>query len=450
LSREELLAEYSRKFEEAYRRRTPKSAQAVEGFARKYCSDGDYRQVPWYDPYPVVMVGGDGCHLYDVDGHSYLDLSNSWTALVLGINPPKVLEAIKEALQQQGLAMAAPTESVYQWAQMICERIPSIEKVRFCCTGAEAVMFAIRGARAYTGKDKILKMEGNYHGTYDPVETELGWQSLPPGLPRSVEKDVLVTPFNDKEAAERIIRENKDELAAVIVEGIMGYAGMLPPRDDYLKFLRKVTTESNVLLILDEVISFRLATGGAQQIYDVKPDLTVLGKSIAGGLPAAAFGGREDIMAVFSPKQKRPVHHGGTFIATPATAAAGIAGLKEMTKEALDRINCLGESLAEGVRRVLADLKIKAQVAGYGSLHQIHFTPEPVTNAAVSFSQDMDIKQLLHLAMLSRGMFTQKRVTYNVSIPMTQTEINEAVAATADGLSELKPLIKEVAPQLIG
>jgi len=265
-----------------------------------------------------------------------------------------------------------------------------------------------------------------------------------------VEKDVLVTPFNGKEAAERIIRENKEELAAVIVEGVMGAAGMIPPEDDYLKFLQQVTTENNVLLILDEVISFRIATGGAQQIYNVKPDLTVLGKSIAGGLPAAAFGGREDIMAVFSPKQKRPVRHGGTFIATPATAAAGIAGLREMTKEALDRINALGESLAEDVRRVLADLKIKAQVAGYGSLHQIHFTPEPVTNAAVSANQDMDIKQLFHLAMLIRGMFTQKRVQYNVSMPMTQTEINEAVAATADGLSELKPLIKEVAPQLIG
>ena len=445
-----MLAEYGQKVEGAYRQKTYKPAQLIAEFASKYCSDGDYRQVPWYDPYPIVMVGGDGCHLYDVDGHSYLDLSNNWTAGVLGINPPKVLAAIGEAQKQYGLAMAAPTESVYQWAQMVCERISSIEKVRFCCTGAEAVMFAIRGARAYTDKDKILKMEGNYHGTYDPVEQEVGWRSLPSGLPRSVEKDVLVTSFNDKEATERIIRENKDDLAAVIVEGVMGAAGMIPPQDDYLKFLQKMTAENDVLLIIDEVISSRLATGGAQQIYDVKPDLTVLGKSIAGGLPAAAFGGREDVMAMFSPKQKRPVHHGGTYIATPATAAAGIAGLKEMNKEALDRINSLGESLAEGIQGILADLKIKAQVAGYGSLHQIHFTPQPVTNAAISASQDMDIKQLFHLVMLNRGMFTQKRVQYNVSVPMTRTEINEVIAATADGLSELRPLIKEVAPQLIG
>ena len=450
MSREKSLTEYSQKVEEAYRRRTPKSRQEVEEWASKYVPDGDYREAVWFEPYPTVMVRGDGCYLYDVDGHSYLDFSNCWTALVWGNNHPKVVEAIREQVQK-GLAMAAPTESAYQWAQMICERLPSVERVRFCCSGSEAAMFAIRGARAYTGKDKILKMEGNYHGTYDPVEPGVGWQSLPTGLPKSVERDVLVTRFNDKEAAERIIKENKDELAAVIVEGVMGAGGLIPPEDDYLKFLRKVTTENNVLLMIDEVISLRLATGGAQQIYDVKADLTVFGKTIGGGLAVGAFGGRQDVMAVFSPKRERPAHHSGTFVANPISAAAGIAGLKEMTKEALDRINSLGDSLAESVQRVLADLKIKAQVTGYGSLHQIHFTPEPVTHAAVSLvTQDKDICRLFHLAMLNRGMFVAKRNMYNVSMPMTQTEINKVVTATADALSELKPFIKEIAPQLIG
>ena len=450
MSREKSLTGYREKVEEVYRQRTPKSRQKVEEWASKYVPDGDYRQAVWFEPYPTVMVGGDGCYLYDVDGHSYIDFSNCWTATVLGNNPSRVVEVIREQVQK-GLAMAAPTESAYQWAQMICERIASVERVRFCCSGSEAVMFTIRGARAYSGRDKILKMEGNYHGTYDPMEMEAGWQTLPAGLPKSVEKDVLVTRFNDKEAAEKIIKENKNELAAVIVEGIMGAGGLIPPKDDYLKFLCKVTTENNVLLILDEVISFRLATGGAQQIYDVKPDLTVLGKTIGGGLPVGAFGGREDIMAVFSPKQKRPAHHTGTFVATPINAAAGITGLKEMTKKALDRINSLGDSLAEGVQRVLADLKIKAQVTGYGSLHQIHFTPGPVTHAAISLmTQDMDIRRLFHLAMLNRGIFLPTRNMYNVSMPMTQTEINKAVTATADVLSELKPFIKEVAPQLVG
>jgi len=333
---------------------------------------------------------------------------------VLGNNPPKVLEAIREQIQK-GLAMSAPTENVYQWGQMICERVASVDRIRFCCSGSEAVMFAIRGARAYTGKDKILKMEGNYHGTYDPMEAGVGWQELPTGLPKSVEQDVLVTRFNDKEAAERVIKENKDELAAVIVEGIMGAGGLIPPEDDFLKFLRKVTTENDVLLIVDEVI------------------------------------GSEDVMAVFSPKRERPAHHTGTFSGNPIVAAAGIAGLNEMTKEALDRINSLGDSLAEGIQRVLSDLKIKAQVTGYGSLRQIHFTPEPVTHAAVSLiTQDRDICRLFHLAMLNRDIFTAKRGAYHVSTPMTQTEIDKAVTATADALAELKPFIKEIAPQLMG
>jgi glutamate-1-semialdehyde 2,1-aminomutase len=155
-------------------------------------------------------------------------------------------------------------------------------------------------------------------------------------------------------------------------------------------------------------------------------------------------------MAVFSPKQKRPAHHSGTFVGNPVGAAAGIAGLEEMTREALDRINSLGDSLAEGIQRVLSELKIKAQVTGYGSLHQVHFTPEPVTHAAVSLTtQDKDIVRLFHLAMLNRGMFVAKRNMYNVSMPMTETEINRAITATADALLELKPFIKEIAPQLL-
>lgn len=449
MSREELLAEYSRKVEEAYRRRTPRSQQAVEEWASKYVPDGDYRQAVWFEPYPTVMVREDGCYLYDVDGHDYIDFSNCWTAMVLGNNHPKVVKAIREQISN-GLAMAAPTESAYQWAQMICERVASVDRVRFCCSGSEAAMFAIRGARAYTGRDKILKMEGNYHGTYDPMEPDVGWQQLPVGLPKSVEKDVLVTQFNDKKAAQKIIEENKDELAAVIVEGIMGAGGLIPPKDDYLKFLRKVTTANNVLLIIDEVISFRLSTGGAQQIYDVQADLTVFGKTIGGGFPVGGFGGNKDVMAVFSPKQKRPAHHSGTFVATPVIVAAGIAGLKEMTKEALDRINALGDSLAVDLERVLADLKIKAQVTGYGSLHQIHFTTEPVTHAAVSLvTQNKDILRLFHLAMLNRDIFMPNRGMYIVSTPMTQAEINKAVTATSDTLLELKPLIREIAPQLI-
>ena len=448
--REKLLAEHGEKVEAVYRQRTPRSHRMIQEIARRYVPDGDYREAVWFEPYPTVMETGDGCYLHDIDGNRYTDFSNNWTAQVLGNNHPNVVEAIREQAPK-GLAMGAPTKGIYEWAQMICERVASADRIRFCTSGTEAAMFAIRGARAYTGKDKILKMEGNYHGSYDPLEERVGWQQLPPGLPKSVENDVLVVRFNDKEAAERTVRQNRDELAAVIVEGIMGVGGLIPPGDGYLEFLRQVTAECNVLLIIDEVISYRFSTGGAQKIYGVKPDLTVFGKTIGGGLPVGAFGGREDVMAVFSPKRENHAHHSGTFVATPIGVAAGIASLKEMTQEALDRINSLGDSLAESLERVLADLKIRAQVTGYGSLHQIHFTPEPVTHAAASLAgQDKDIVRLFHLSMLNRGIFIPStRCMYNVSTPMSDTEVNEAVAATVDTLSELKPLLGEIAPHLI-
>ncbi len=449
MSKAERIIEYSKKIEEVYRRRTPRSKKIIKN-GENYVPGGDMRISVWFEPYPTVMSKGDGCRLYDVDGNDYLDFSNNWTSMILGNNHPKVVEAITRQAPL-GSAMAAPSESVYDWAKILCERIPSVDKVRFCTSGTEGVMFAVRAARAYTGKDKILKMEGNYHGSYDIMEMQVGWRRLPRGIPKSVEKDVLVTPFNDKEAAERVIKENKDELAAVIVEGIMGAAGMILPENDYLKFLRQVTSDNGVLLILDEVISFRLSTGGAQQIFGVEPDLTALGKTIGGGLPVGAFGGRDDVMAVYSPKQKHPAHHAGTFVATPISVAAAIAGLKEMTPGAIKRINALGVSLKEGLRGVLDDLKIKVQLTGYGSLQQIHFTHEPVFTASTAFlTQDKDVLRLFHLAMMNKGVFIPNRGFFAISTPMTEAEIHKAVNATDEVLSELKPLIREIAPQLVG
>jgi len=395
------------------------------------------------------MARGDGCRLYDEDGHEYLDFSNNWTSMILGNNHPKVVEAICNQAPQ-GSAMAAPPQRAYEWAKILCDRIPSVDKVRFCTSGTEAVMFAVRAARAYTGKDKILKMEGNYHGSYDIMEMTVGWRKLPPGLPKSVEQDVLVTPFNDKETAERLIKENKDQLAAVIVEGIMGAGGMIPPEDDYMQFLQQVAHDNDVLLIADEVISFRLSTGGAQQVYDFKPDLTALGKTIGGGLPVGAFGGRKDVMAVYSPRHKRPAHHAGTFVASSIAVAAAVAGLKELTADAIERINSLGWSLRDKLQGVLDDLKIKAQIKGYGSLQQLHFTPEPIHHAETAFfTQDRDILRLFHLSLMNKGIFIPNRGFFSISTPMTEAETDRAVQATAETLTELKPLIEQIAPQLI-
>ena len=449
MSKIEKVAEFNRKIEEVYLQRTSKSQEIIED-AKRFVPDGDMRISIWFEPYPAVMAKGDGCHLYDEDGNDYLDFSNNWTSMVLGNNHPSVVDAICRQAPM-GSAMAAPPKQAYEWAQILCERVPSMERVRFCTSGTEAVMFAIRGARAFTGKDKILKMEGNYHGSYDPMEMTVGWRRLPPGLPKSAEFDMLVVPFNDKAAAEKMIKENKDELAAVIVEGVMGAAGMIPPEDDYLKFLEETAHANDVLLIIDEVISFRLSTGGAQKIYGVKPDLTVLGKAIGGGLPSGAFGGRKEVMAVYSPRHKHPAHHAGPFVATPIAVAASVAGLNELTPEAIDRINSLGWLLAEGLQNALNDLKIKAQIKGYGSLQQIHFSPEPISTASTAFfTIDRDILRLFHLSLMNKGIFIPNRGFFAVSTPMGEVEIERAVKATAETLTELKPLIEEIAPQLIG
>ncbi|MFC2062519.1 aspartate aminotransferase family protein [Chloroflexota bacterium] len=434
--KESVLLKYRNKVESRYRQRTPRSSIRIEQFATKYMPGGDYREAIWFEPYPTVMMSGDGCYLNDIDGNKYIDFSNCWTALVLGNNPPNVVGAITKQAKQS-IALSAPTDSVYEWAKLICDRVPSIERIRFCCSGSEANMFAIRAARAYTGKDKVLKMEGGYHGTYDPLETSVGWQKLPIGLPKSIESDVLVTRFNDKDKAEAIITKNRDKLAAVIVEGIIGAGGMIPPEYNYLQFLREVTEKNDILLILDEVISFRLAYGGAQEIYNIKPDLTVLGKVIGGGLPVGAFGGREDIMAVFSPKREPHAHHTGTFVATPLVVAAGIATLNELTTEAIERINQLGDLLANGMKRALADLKINAQVTGYGSLHQVHFTSELVTHAAVSTSQNKELLHLFHLSMLNKGICIPARCMFSVSTPMVESEITQTVNAVHSIISEL-------------
>lgn len=449
MSKKQIIAEYSSKIEEIYRGRTPLSRDIIEN-AKNFVPDGDMRISIWFEPYPTVMAKGDGCRLYDEDSHTYLDFSNNWTSMILGNNHPNVVEAICNQAPM-GSAMAAPPKMAYEWAKMLCDRIPSVERVRFCTSGTEAVMFAIRAARAYTGKDKILKMEGNYHGSYDPMEITVGWRKLPPGLPKSSEIDVLVVPFNDKAAAEKTIRENKDDLAAVIVEGVMGAAGMIPPEDDYLKFLEETAHANNVLLILDEVISFRLSTGGAQEIYGIDPDLTALGKTIGGGLPVGAFGGKKEVMAVYSPKHKHPAHHAGTFVATPIAVAASVAGLKEMTAEAIDRINQLGWMLAKELQDVLDDLKMKAQIKGYGSLQQLHFTSEPISTASTAFfTINRDLLRLFHLSLMNKGIFIPNRGFFSVSTPMGEEEIKQAVNAAAETLEELKPLMVEIAPQLIG
>jgi len=441
--REKLLAEITQKYEDLYRKRTTKSRATLE-MARKYMPGGDTRTSIWFEPYPIWIDKAEGCRFTDVDGHKYIDFHNCYTTMILGHANPKVVAAVKEQVIK-GTALGALIPAVVKWSELICNMVGSVDKVRFGNTGSEVILMALRLARGFTGKDMILKTDGCYHGNYDPVV----YPSDSLGIPKSAQGDSITVPYNDKEATERAIVENKGKLAAVIVEGAMGAAGMIPPRDGYLEFLRKVTTENGVLFILDEVISLRLAWGGVQSIYDVKPDLTTMAKIIGGGYPVGAIGGREDLMQLFSPEVGK-VHHAGTLNANPITATAGIATLEQLDVKVIDRINRLGESFADGVRAVFKKLNIKAQVTGMGSLQNIHFSDKPVLDGKSAREANKDLLHLFYLAMLERGIFSADRGLYVISTPMTQKEIDTAVKAIEEVMTELKPTIEDLWPGLIG
>ncbi len=443
VDQQKLLAEVTKKYEDAYSKRTRKSKEILEK-AQRYMPGGDTRTSIWFEPYPFWIEKAQGCRFSDVDGNEYLDFHNCYTTMILGHANPKVVAAVREQCAR-GTALGALIPTVVRWSELVCNMVPTIDKVRFTNSGTEAVMMAIRVARGISGKDLILKTDGCYHGSYDPVVFPSNATGISPG---NLQESIIV-PFNDKRAAEKAIVENKDRLAAVIVEGAMGAGGMIPPRGGYLEFLRRVTKENGILFILDEVISLRLAWGGVAAIYKIKPDLTTMAKIIGGGYPVGAFGGSEEIMQQLSPAVRK-VYHAGTLNANPITATAGVATMEQLNAGVIDYINKLGESFADGVRAIFKKLNIKGQVIGIGSLQNVHFSDKPVIDGKSAREANKELLHLYYLGMLERGIFSASRGLYVMSAPMTQKEINTALKAVEDLLTELKPSIEDLWPELIG
>jgi len=455
----ETLAKLTHQIEATYRARTPRSAQ-LHTAARAALPGGDTRASTYFHPYPTYMARGAGYRLYDVDGNEYVDYLNNYTSLIHGHAHPVVTEA---ALKQValGTAYAAPTENQAQLAALICARVPSVEMIRFGNSGTEATLNCVRAARAFTGKSKLIKMEGGYHGSHDPVEVSIapapdaaGPADRPrsvaqgPGIPDSILGDVVVAPFNNLDATARLIREHKADLAAVIVEPMLGASGMIPATREFLRGLRAVTRECDVLLIADEVMTFRLDYGGAQTIYDVQPDLTAFAKIIGGGFPVGAFGGRKDIMTMFSPDGGK-ITHSGTFNANPVTMAAGLAAMQLLTKEEIARLNTLGERLAEGLRAAFAEAGMVGQVTGLGSMLNVHLTPREVVDYRTAAASHKALGRLLHLALMNRGIFVAPRGLFNISTPMEPRVIDETIVKFTEALLELQPAVEEVAPELM-
>jgi glutamate-1-semialdehyde 2,1-aminomutase len=425
---------------EKYRNKTQNSLKLWIK-SKQYLPGGNSRTTVFIPPYPIYVDRGAGCHIYDVDGNEYVDFLNNYTSLILGHAHPRILEAVKQQLEK-GTAYAAPTELEYRHAKIICERVKSVKKIRYTNSGTEAIMNAIRAARAYTGRDKIVKCEGAYHGGVDESEISqtpalhlAGTKKRPKpvpdsaGIPESVVKGVIVIPYNDPESAEEIIKENKKDIAAVIVEPIMGRF-MIPAKTEFLKTLRDITADYDIPLIFDEVITFRLSPGGGQEVYGVIPDLTVFGKIIGGGFPIGVFGGHEDIMAFFDPSRGKPlIEHSGTFNANPISLSAGIATLEELTSNTYERLNRMGEFIRTRLTRLFNELQLEARVTGLGSLFQIHTTLSEVIDYRSTVMSNVNMQQLIFYSLLVSGIFLAPRLMGCISTPMTEKEAEKLINA---------------------
>jgi len=448
---------------EGYEAFAPISRELIEE-ARRCFPGGDTRMSAHYAPYPLFVERAAGCRLYDADGHALVDFMNNFTSLIHGHAFAPVVEAVIEQVQR-GTAYAAPTRSQVALAQLIRARVPSVEQLRFTSSGSEATLMTLRCARAATGRQKIMKMEGAYHGSYELAEVSLvprpdrcGPLAAPhpvpidASIPRSALDDAVICPFNEPALARALIDRHAHELAAVIVEPVLASMGMIPATPEFIAALREATARHGTVLVFDEVVTLRVSHGGAQAWYGVTPDLTAMGKIIGGGLPIGAFGGREDLMRVFHPDEREPVMHASTFSGNPISMAAGFAAMDALTPDATQRLNALGERLRAGIGAAFARHGIRGQATGLGSLANIHFTDAVLASARDSLAgvlRSGHVNQLLHLEMLKRGVASAARLMYCTSTAMGDEDVDFALAALDDALKSLLPGIEKEKPELL-
>jgi len=411
---------------------------------------GDTRNSIYWDPFPIYITSGDGTTLTDADGNQRTDFVNNMTTLILGHRPPEVTSALAEQISK-GLSFPAPSPSVVRWAELMCERVPSLDKVRFVNTGTEATLNAIRAARAFTGKQKLVKCEGAYHGNHDAIQIsvvppldEAGKADSPesvaafPGISETAVDDIFIMPFNDIVTAEKIIRKHADELAAVIVEPVNGQCGMVPAKPEFLEGLRRLTDDLGIVLIFDEVIAFRIAYGGAQDYYGVKPDLTCFGKVVGGGMPVGAFGGRDDIMSLWDPSDGGSVvQHAGTFNGNPMTAVAGVATLESLTADKYEYLEHLGNMLRNKLRTLFAELEVPMSVTGVASLFALQFTPTEVIDYRTYATNNKEMLQTMFIGLLNEGFLMSNRCAGNVSTVHTEDDVDAFVLAVKNVLRRI-------------
>ncbi len=393
---------------------------------------------------PFFVARGKGARIWDVDGNEYIDYVGSWGPAILGHAPKVVLQAVRDAATR-GLSFGIPNPLEVEMAELICDWIPSINKVRMVNSGTEATMSCIRLARAFTGRDKLIKFDGCYHGHADALLVKAGSGALTHGQPSSAGvppafADLTISlPFNNAELLRKAFQENKNEIAAVIVEPVPANAGLYLPRENFLSILREQCTSSDALLIFDEVITgFRVARGGAQELYGVKPDLTALGKIIGGGLPVGAFGGRAEIMDQLSPDG--PVYQAGTLSGNPIAMAAGLAQLREL--ERIDGWKSLEESGAQleaAASEAIRSAKVDVTFHRLGSMFCLFFAPPPVFDLASAQRSDLEKFNRFFHGCLKRGIYfaPSQFETGFISTAHTAEDIERTAAVVSEILKAL-------------
>ena len=411
---------------------------------------GNTRTTVYMTPYPPYAASGEGCWITDVEGDRRLDCLNNYTALIHGHAHPAIVEAATRRLAR-GASFPLPTPEEIELAAVLTERLPSAERVRFTNSGSEAVMMAIKGARAYTGRPKIAKFEGAYHGSYDYAEVSLSstpeaWGSLAApvstaysrGTPPAVLDDVVVLPFNHPEHAVARIEQEAGRLAAVLVDPVPNRVGLMPARRDFLQAMREVTRARGIVLIFDEVISFRVGYHGAQGAFGVTPDMTTLGKIIGGGLPVGAVCGRAEVMAVFDPTRGTPpAPHGGTFNANPVTMAAGLAAMQLLTPEAFGRLDELGAKLRASLDACFARAGVPGRITGMGSLFRLHPMDRELVDYRSTRTTPEEAERLVRLVrrLMEHGVLMSVTGLGCLSTPMGDAELEGLVETFATVLA---------------
>jgi glutamate-1-semialdehyde 2,1-aminomutase len=416
---------------EAYIARNPKSlAQYVEATAAM--PGGNTRTSLFYAPFPVAMARAEGCRLWDSDGHEYVDFLGEYTAGIYGHSHPVIRKAVDAALDS-GISMGAHNMLEARFAKAICDRF-GFERVRLTNSGTEANLMSLVTARAVTGRQKFMVMNGGYHGA---VFTFAGG-----GSPINAPFQFVLGTYNDIEATKKVIAENEADIAAIILEPMMGSTGCIPAERDFLQMLRDEATRIGAWLIFDEVMTSRLSPGGLQAKHGIKPDLTTLGKYIGGGMSFGAFGGRADILDRYDPRRPDALPHAGTFNNNVLTMAAGYAGLTEVyTKDAAIALNARGDALRERLNALCRTAGAKMQFTGIGSMLSVHFTREAVRSPKEAAAADQKLKELFFFDMLEKSIWVARRGFFALCLPLGDAEFDRLAQAVEEFLASRRSLL---------